>query len=306
MSNKIKWIKLSIDVFDDEKFDAIRTLPDANDIQLVWVKLLCLAGKCNESGFLMLTSEIPYTDEMLANKFKMEIGVVQRSLSLFQKLNMVDLIDNVYMVSNWTKYQSLDAYEKKKEYDRAYQAKRYAEKKQLLEDKKNSRTRVKREKERESYDSSLSSSNIFSSNNSNVVNLNNVVNDDKNKDEYIIYILNNKDLLDSLIEWMEYKDNKKPRTSNHYDTESGIRKVIKLAVEHSIDYGPAEVIRAIDTAIAGGWMGIKYTDLERYGKKVAPNKPQPKPKPQEEPASEPEMTDEEWLRMMEETYGKDV
>lgn len=292
MSSDVKWIKLSIDVFDDEKFDAIRTLPDANDIQLVWVKLLCLAGKCNESGFLMLTSEIPYTDEMLASKFKMEIGVVQRSLTLFQKLNMIDLIDNVYMVSNWTKYQSLDAYEKKKEYDRIYQAKRYAEKKQLLEDKKNSRTRIKREKVRESYDFVLSS-NIFNSNNTNVVNLNNIVNDN-NKDEYIIYILNNKDLLDSLIEWMGYKDNKKPKTSNHYDTESGIRKVIKLAVEHAKDYGVNEVVNAIDTAMAGGWMGIKYTDLERYGKKVAPKKAQPKPEPEPE---EPILSDEEWARL---------
>lgn len=266
MGSNIKWIKLSIDVFDDEKFDAIRTLPDSNDIQLVWVKLLCLAGKCNESGFLMLTSEIPYTDEMLANKFKMEIGVVQRSLAMFQKLNMIDVIDNVYMVSNWAKYQSLDAYEKKKEYDREYQKKRYAEKKLLLEEKKNSRTRIKREEERESYDFVLNS-NIFSSNHSNVINIKALINENS-KNEYCIYIFNNRELLNSLIEWMEYKDAKKPKTSNHYDTETGMLKVIKMAAEHAQDYGVNEVIKVIDTAIAGGWMGIKYTDLERYGKKI--------------------------------------
>ena len=298
MSSNIKWIKLSIDVFDDEKFDAIRTLPDSNDIQLVWVKLLCLAGKCNESGFLMLTSEIPYTDEMLASKFKMEIGVVQRSLAMFQKLNMLDVIDNVYMVSNWKKYQSLDAYEKKKEYDREYQKKRYEEKKMLLEEKKNSRTRIKRENARESYDFSLNSF-IFNSKDSNVVNFNKLVNENNNN-EYCIYIYNNKELFNSLIEWMEYKDAKKPKSSNHYDTENGMLKVIKMAAEHAQDYGVNEVIKVIDTAIAGGWMGIKYTDLERYGKKIPhKEKKDPTPKPKE-----PDLTDDEWVRMMEETYGK--
>jgi hypothetical protein len=52
----VKWIKVRTDIFNDEKFDAIKTLPDKNDIQLVWIKLLCLAGQCNESGLLMLTT----------------------------------------------------------------------------------------------------------------------------------------------------------------------------------------------------------------------------------------------------------
>lgn len=135
----IKWIKLSINVFDDEKFDAIKTLPDSNNIQLAWIKLLCLAGKCNESGFLMLTREIPYTNEMLASRFGMDIGIVQRALAIFQKLGMVEVIDNVYMVSNWLKYQSGDELEKVKQQNRDRQQKyRERQKESLLEQKKNS------------------------------------------------------------------------------------------------------------------------------------------------------------------------
>ena len=70
----VKWIKISVDIFNDEKLQAIGTLPDGNMIQLVWIKLLCLAGKCNEGGLLMVTRELPYTDEMLAKRFDMEIG----------------------------------------------------------------------------------------------------------------------------------------------------------------------------------------------------------------------------------------
>jgi hypothetical protein len=42
----------------------------------------------------MLTREIPYTDEMLASRFRMDIGVIQRAMVLFQKLNMIEVVDN--------------------------------------------------------------------------------------------------------------------------------------------------------------------------------------------------------------------
>lgn len=127
----VKWIKLNVNVFDDEKFDAIRTLPDSNDLQLAWVKLLCLAGTCNENGFLILTNEIPYTDEMLASRFHMDVGVVQRAMLMFQKLNMIEVVDNAYMVSNWLKYQSGDRLEELKEANRERQ-KRYRDKQRAL------------------------------------------------------------------------------------------------------------------------------------------------------------------------------
>ena len=137
--SEVKWIKLSVNVFDDEKFDAIKTLPDSNDMQLVWVKLLCLAGKCNESGFLMISNEIPYTDEMLAKRFGMDIGVVQRALALFQSLEMIDLIENVYMVSNWSKYQSLDDMERYKQKNRERQQRYRERQKELLLEEKEER-----------------------------------------------------------------------------------------------------------------------------------------------------------------------
>ena len=171
----IKWIKLSINVFDDEKFDAIKTLPDSNDIQLAWIKLLCLAGKCNESGFLMLTREIPYTNEMLASRFGMDVGVVQRALAIFQKLDMVDVIDNVYLVSNWTKYQSLDAYERKKEYDREYRQKKREEQKALLEgkDKKSYDSRTTNRKKSADFvlNLNLNSNNLTSESDIDTVNI---------------------------------------------------------------------------------------------------------------------------------------
>ena len=42
-------------------------------------------------------------------------------------------------------------------------------------------------------------------------------------------------------------------------------------------------------------MGIVYTDLERYGKKIELKKEQSKPEPEEQ-----ELTDEEWVKAMHE------
>ena len=41
----VKWIKITTDIFDDEKILLIESLPDAYAIITVWFKLLCLAGK---------------------------------------------------------------------------------------------------------------------------------------------------------------------------------------------------------------------------------------------------------------------
>ena len=46
----VKWIKIATDIFDDEKILLIESLPEADSIIVIWFKLLCLAGKQNNSG----------------------------------------------------------------------------------------------------------------------------------------------------------------------------------------------------------------------------------------------------------------
>ena len=130
----VKWIKITTNIFEDEKFDAIETLSDRNMIQLAWIKLLCLAGRCNDNGFLTLANEIPYTDEMIANRFNMSVGDVQRALQMFQYLGMIEVVDNVYMVSNWLKYQSVKGLDEIRENGRE-RTKRWRQRQKLLKAK---------------------------------------------------------------------------------------------------------------------------------------------------------------------------
>ena len=128
---EVKWIKITTDIFDDEKMYAIETQQDGQLIELIWFKLLCLAGKCNNHGFLMINNKIAYTDEMLATIFRVDIGNVQRALLLFQQLEMIEVVDNAYMIANWDKHQNMQGLEDAKEKHRLRQ-KAYRERQKLL------------------------------------------------------------------------------------------------------------------------------------------------------------------------------
>ena len=109
----VKWIKITTDIFDDEKILLIESLPDSYAIITVWFKLLCLAGKQNNSGVFML-GRIAYTDKMLATIFRMKESTVTMALKTFEEFGMVEIVDGVITIPNWNKHQSLDAYERKK------------------------------------------------------------------------------------------------------------------------------------------------------------------------------------------------
>lgn len=128
----VKWIKITTDIFDDEKILLIESLPDAYAIITVWFKLLCLAGKMNNSGVFMMSNQIAYTDKMLATIFRMKETTVQLALQTFQQFGMIDIIDGVITIPNWDKHQSLDAYEKKKLRDRERIARKRAAQRDLI------------------------------------------------------------------------------------------------------------------------------------------------------------------------------
>ena len=46
----MKWIKVSVEAFDDEKLLMIADMPRGDSILVLWFKLLCLAGKKDNNG----------------------------------------------------------------------------------------------------------------------------------------------------------------------------------------------------------------------------------------------------------------
>lgn len=78
-----------------------------------------------------------------------------------------------------------------------------------------------------------------------------------------------------LIEWMEYKEERKPRSKHHYATEIGIKKLITQFVNRLNDYDIEAVRDVVDVSISNNWDGIAWGKLDRMPKKQAEMNSQP-------------------------------
>ena len=106
---EVKWIKVSTDMFNNNrKIKQIELMPEGDAILVIWLKLLLLAGNINDGGAIYLTPEIPYTDEMLANELRKPLTTVRLALSTFERFGMVEIVDDILMLSSWEKYQNTD------------------------------------------------------------------------------------------------------------------------------------------------------------------------------------------------------
>ncbi|RXS23204.1 replication protein [Staphylococcus saprophyticus] len=135
---EVQWIKLKVGMFDDSKIKYIEALPDRDTIITIWVKLLTLAGKYNEQGYIMLSENLPYNEEMLANEFNRPLNSVRLAIQTFQKLGMVEDV-GALRITNWEKHQSLDSKSRHLEKQRERQQ-RYRDR--LKEKEKNVTSRV--------------------------------------------------------------------------------------------------------------------------------------------------------------------
>lgn len=118
--SELKWIKLSIDMFDDEKIKLIESSPEADTILIVWLKLLAQAGKTNVSGYIFLSENIPYTDEMLSTIFNRPLNTVRMALQVLERFGLIKInADTEYIkIVNWEKHQNVDAMDKIREQTR--------------------------------------------------------------------------------------------------------------------------------------------------------------------------------------------
>lgn len=127
----VKWIKIYTDMVSNKKIKRIRTLPEGNNIVLIWVLLLSQAGECNKSGALYLTDTLPFRPEDLAVEFDFEVPVINLAIITLEKFSMIEVFDEVIYIKNWGEYQNIDGMEKIREQTRIRTA-AYREKQKQL------------------------------------------------------------------------------------------------------------------------------------------------------------------------------
>ena len=120
---EVKWIKITTDMFDNRKIKHLRRLPDGNNIVLIWVMLLTMAGRCNANGMIFLTENIPYTPKMLADELNFEENTVQLALQALEQLGMIVTNNGYFTIAGWEEYQNIEGMEKIREQTRQRVAK---------------------------------------------------------------------------------------------------------------------------------------------------------------------------------------
>lgn len=250
---EIKWIKITTDIFDDDKILLIESLPDADAIIVIWFKLLCLAGKQNNSGVFLLNDRIPYTDKMLATIFRRKESTVQLALQTFEQFGMIEVVDGVITIPNWGKHQTLDALEKKTAYMRDYM-REYRQKQKLL------------------VESSQEKPNCKTNSKDNVSSLDKIREEgeeDKNKSpltpqggtaEEQIEIPFCGELQEAFNDWIAYKAEKrqgyKPR---------GLKSLITQVKRYAEQFGELETANAIRNSMASNYQGIVFDRIGKNG-----------------------------------------
>ncbi len=117
MSN-VQWIKITTNIFDDEKIKLIESLPDSDMLLVIWFKLLTLAGKCNAGGMIYIARDVPYNPEMLSTIMNRPINTIRLALTEFQNLRMIEIFNDFISIINWEKHQNLQKLELIKEQTR--------------------------------------------------------------------------------------------------------------------------------------------------------------------------------------------
>ena len=118
MADDVKWIRFKVGTFDGMSFKRIKKAKIDGIVNLrdkltaVWFELLDLSGKVNNQGFLV-------NDELAFRSFE-DIAIVldrtpeeiETCIKWFVNEKMMEITNDIFMISNWSKYQNIDGLEK--------------------------------------------------------------------------------------------------------------------------------------------------------------------------------------------------
>lgn len=118
---KYQWIKLDVDIFNNRKIKKIESEEDGQLMVLIWVKLLVLSAQIKDNGQVYITKNVGYSPKELANELgyfgkKLE-KIIEKSLKLFQNLEMIENDNGIITINNWHRYQDYEKEESTRKYN---------------------------------------------------------------------------------------------------------------------------------------------------------------------------------------------
>ena len=136
---KVEWIKLYISMFENNsKINALRRLDNGDEIVLIWIMLLTLAGRCNANGAIFIREGLPYNVNGLAYDLRVDEDILTYSLMALQDNGMIEILSDLpladMVVVNWEKYQSTERLAEIREQSKLRKRKERERKKQQSEE----------------------------------------------------------------------------------------------------------------------------------------------------------------------------
>ena len=207
------------------------------------------------------TPEIPYTDEMLADQFSMDINTVRLALATFQRFGMVEIVDDIICLSAWEKWQAVDS---------------------LANIRESTRKRVAKHREKQKQIASNVTCNVTG--NVTVTQCNAIEGEgdldnreDKKEDKKSVretthtifkrlapeYCFS-EHMQEKITEWLTYKTERKEPYK-----EQGMKSLLRQIENNASRYGEKAVCDLIDECMASGWKGIIFDRI----KQSSPSKP---------------------------------
>ena len=211
---EINWIKLRVDMFDDDKIKIIQSMPEGAAILVVWIRILALAGKCNAKGLVLIEDEFPYSDEMLATIFNKPLATVRLALTTFEKFHMIERTEKGIYITNFEANQNSEGMERIREQNRIRQQRQREKKRALLG---MSQPEEKSEPQEEpailpKEETEIVTDGVTRHVTSRVTNRE-ITEQNKNKNKNIYNISSNEDIVETLEKTSEVPDRKSDRLS---------------------------------------------------------------------------------------------
>lgn len=128
MAESVQWIRLKVGMFDGHSFKKIKRakiggVSYRDKLTAVWFELLDLAGKGNANGYLVDNNEIPYRNfEDIAFMLDREENEIELCMQFFINEKMVEIIDDIFCLTNFMQYQNQDGLDKIRAQNRERQA----------------------------------------------------------------------------------------------------------------------------------------------------------------------------------------
>jgi len=109
---EVTWCKLPVGIFEEGYMAILDQMPDADALQGIWMKLWCLAGKCNANGWVWYAEGQPYTEETLASIMRRPLNTVRLALDTLINLGKIEMTEEGIFIPDFAAWNNLEKLER--------------------------------------------------------------------------------------------------------------------------------------------------------------------------------------------------